>query len=369
MKSSARTGKPSFGSILGTLNHLVAGDTVWLQRFATHPANYVTLGPIRQLPVKSLDQLLFPNIRELSAHRVWLDQQMVEWSRSITESDLDHTLHYTSMKGVPMTGTSTGCSCISSTTRPITADKSRPCFHKRAIDIGIRTWLFSFHPSLTAYCGNSFLQNDGIKEDTTLKIAFGALLLTCLTTVALAEESAVGFQSSTLADAQNERALEMVVWYPSTTTAAAQLIGDDVVFVGAAAVRDAPPAAGKHPLLVFPTGTEVTGAADLADQCAGSPGLHRRCHQSPGSTTHDPAALTPPRSYGSDRIDAGRVIDRVTAQPGKFGAVAHERIAVVGHSLGGWTALEIGGARFDPDRFAQDYRAPPQRRAAASMPR
>lgn len=93
--------KAFFGSILGTLNHLVAGDTVWLQRFATHPANYVTLGPIRQLPVKSLDQLLFPNIRELSAHRVWLDQQMVEWSRSIKESDLDHTLHYSSMKGVP----------------------------------------------------------------------------------------------------------------------------------------------------------------------------------------------------------------------------------------------------------------------------
>jgi len=26
----------------------------------------------------------------------------------------------------------------------------------------------------------------------------------------------------------------------------------------------------------------------------------------------------------------------------------------VGHSLGGWTALEIAGARFDPELFAQD---------------
>ncbi|WP_339548205.1 DinB family protein [Pseudomonas sp. RA_35y_Pfl2_P32] len=93
--------KAFFGSILGTLNHLVAGDTVWLQRFATHPANYLTLGPIRQLPVQRLDQLLFPDIRKLSAHRVWLDQQIVQWSGSIAESDLDHTLHYTSMKGVP----------------------------------------------------------------------------------------------------------------------------------------------------------------------------------------------------------------------------------------------------------------------------
>lgn len=121
-----------------------------------------------------------------------------------------------------------------------------------------------------------------------MKIAFGALLLTCLTTVALAEESAVGFQSSTLVDAQNERALEMVVWYPSTTTAAAQLIGDDVVFVGAAAVRDAPPAAGKHPLLVLSHGyrgnwsNQIWLASALAHQ-----GYIVAAINHPGSTTHD----------------------------------------------------------------------------------
>jgi uncharacterized damage-inducible protein DinB len=94
--------KAFFGSILGTLNHLVAGDTIWLKRFARHPANQLALEPIRQLPApKSLDQLLLSNIRELSAHRVWLDQVIVEWSRSITEADLDYTLNYTSMKGTP----------------------------------------------------------------------------------------------------------------------------------------------------------------------------------------------------------------------------------------------------------------------------
>ena len=94
--------KAFFGSILGTLNHLVVGDTIWLKRFAQHPANYLALEPIRQLPApQSLDQLLLSNIRELSTYRVWLDQVIVEWSRSITESDLDYTLNYTSMKGAP----------------------------------------------------------------------------------------------------------------------------------------------------------------------------------------------------------------------------------------------------------------------------
>ena len=45
--------------------------------------------------------MLFPDIRELSAHREWLDEQIVEWSGCITESDLDHILKYSSMKGVP----------------------------------------------------------------------------------------------------------------------------------------------------------------------------------------------------------------------------------------------------------------------------
>lgn len=94
--------KAFFGSILGTLNHLMAGDTIWLKRFARHPANHLALKPMQQLAdPKNLDQLLFSNIRELSERREWLDRIIVEWARSLTEPDLDHALHYASMKGLP----------------------------------------------------------------------------------------------------------------------------------------------------------------------------------------------------------------------------------------------------------------------------
>ncbi|WP_371914258.1 hypothetical protein [Pseudomonas sp. NFACC14] len=53
-----------------------------------------------------------------------------------------------------------------------------------------------------------------------MKTAFGTLLLACLTTTALADAPSIGFQSSTLPEPHNGRALEMVVWYPSATTAA-----------------------------------------------------------------------------------------------------------------------------------------------------
>lgn len=93
--------KAFFGSILGTLNHLVVGDTIWLKRFATHPANHASLEPIRRLPTpESLDQRLFTNIQNLSEHRKWLDGVITEWARSVAEPDLDHVLRYANMKGV-----------------------------------------------------------------------------------------------------------------------------------------------------------------------------------------------------------------------------------------------------------------------------
>ena len=39
-----------FGSLLGTLNHLLVADTIWLQRFAKHPAQYSALAAIAAAP-------------------------------------------------------------------------------------------------------------------------------------------------------------------------------------------------------------------------------------------------------------------------------------------------------------------------------
>ena len=90
-----------FGSILGTLNHLAVGDTIWLKRFATHPANYPALEPVRNLQTpSSLSQLLYSDINSLSKYRKSLDQVITEWAHSIKDHDLDQVLHYASTKGV-----------------------------------------------------------------------------------------------------------------------------------------------------------------------------------------------------------------------------------------------------------------------------
>jgi predicted dienelactone hydrolase len=188
-----------------------------------------------------------------------------------------------------------------------------------------------------------------------LKTALGALLLLGLSTSALADSHPIGFHRTTLADPQ--RPLEMVVWYPATTHATAQVIDDSPVFVSASAVRDAPPTVGEHPLVVLSHGyrgnwsNQMWLASALADQ-----GYIVAAVNHPGSTTHDRSPQAAAQLWQRP-VDLRRAIEAVVAQPGKFGAVAPQRIAVVGHSLGGWTALEIAGARFDPERFAEDCKA------------
>lgn len=193
-----------------------------------------------------------------------------------------------------------------------------------------------------------------------MKTVLGLLLFICLDIPVFAGYKTIGFKTSTLSDRQTDRPLELVVWYPSTTTAPPQLIADTPVFSGDLAVRDAPPTAGTYPLVVFSHGfrgnwgNQSWLASALAHQ-----GYIVAAVNHPGTTTRDrnPEAAA---QLWRRPIDLQRAINAVMAQADQFGRVAKGQVTVVGHSLGGWTALEIAGARFDPKRFAQDCSIHPQ---------
>lgn len=93
-----------FGSILGTLNHIVIGDTVWLKRFATHPACVESLREVVGLSnPKSLNHIAFNDIGSLSEHRIWLDHKIINWISELSEGDLDFVLSYHNTKGIAAT--------------------------------------------------------------------------------------------------------------------------------------------------------------------------------------------------------------------------------------------------------------------------
>jgi len=90
-----------FGSILGTLNHLVVADTIWLKRFAAHPAHPPALEPLRAMSHPgALNQVLYTELGELRACRKVIDAAIKAWAAAFTQPDLDHVLHYANTKGV-----------------------------------------------------------------------------------------------------------------------------------------------------------------------------------------------------------------------------------------------------------------------------
>lgn len=97
----AKDRRAFFGSILGTLNHIVVGDTIWLKRFATHPSCQGLLREVADLTdPSSLNQILFDQLDDLTERRFWLDRQIVNWIDGLSASDLEAVLSYRNTKGV-----------------------------------------------------------------------------------------------------------------------------------------------------------------------------------------------------------------------------------------------------------------------------
>lgn len=90
-----------FGSILGTLNHIVVADTIWLKRFANHAACGASLQEVAHLPnPASLGQIVFSELAELIEHRNRLDRIIIGWIDGLSDQDLDTVLHYHNAKGI-----------------------------------------------------------------------------------------------------------------------------------------------------------------------------------------------------------------------------------------------------------------------------
>ncbi|WP_158969550.1 DinB family protein [Paraglaciecola sp. L3A3] len=94
-----------FGSIIGTLNHLLVGDLIWLNRFATHSDTYLSLQALTEFPITTkLDTIIYPEIESLYVARQVLDNILIKWlSTEVKEEDLSAPHTYTNTKGVQST--------------------------------------------------------------------------------------------------------------------------------------------------------------------------------------------------------------------------------------------------------------------------
>lgn len=91
-----------FKSILGTLNHLVVADTIWLKRFRAHPSRPEVLAALDEVPIPAaLDAVLYSDLAWLREQREWLDQIILAWVDSLDDAILMSELDYINSWGVP----------------------------------------------------------------------------------------------------------------------------------------------------------------------------------------------------------------------------------------------------------------------------
>jgi predicted dienelactone hydrolase len=141
--------------------------------------------------------------------------------------------------------------------------------------------------------------------------------------------------------------IEAVVWYPTATSDPVTMVADNPVFVGVPVVMNAPVEAGPHPVALLSHGFSGLwrNQAWLAERLA-QDGYIAVALNHPGTTFGDidPAWAT----HLADRPQqVSRVLDALLADGALGPQIDQKQISVIGHSLGGSTALMLAGAVFD----------------------
>ncbi len=91
-----------FSSILGTLNHILVADTIWLKRFATHPTRFTALQSMHQVDAPtSLTLILHTTFSDLANARRVMDESIIQFCAEAGDDDYYEHLHYTNTSGQP----------------------------------------------------------------------------------------------------------------------------------------------------------------------------------------------------------------------------------------------------------------------------
>ena len=88
-----------FGSIHGTLNHILLADRIWLGRFARAIPTFRSLATANLVyEFSSLDQQLFDSFDELRVGRRETDELIYRWVEELEDAVLAQTMRYNNSK-------------------------------------------------------------------------------------------------------------------------------------------------------------------------------------------------------------------------------------------------------------------------------
>lgn len=89
-----------FGSVMGTLNHLMVADLIWISRMADHPRARPALdAPLAMATPTRLDETLHRDFDPLRTARTAIDDALVAFAAALADTDLDIPLVYSRTNG------------------------------------------------------------------------------------------------------------------------------------------------------------------------------------------------------------------------------------------------------------------------------
>lgn len=162
--------------------------------------------------------------------------------------------------------------------------------------------------------------------------------------------SVTGFKEIVL-DKGELRPLRVAIWYPANNQTQTMSSGDDPIFFGITVVRDGEPTSDEHPLVVLSHGYGGSwrNLSWLANELT-QQGYIVAAPNHPGTTVFNKDIAQATKLWERPH-DLSRVIDAISQNSELGGKVDMERIAAIGHSLGGWSVIALSGGRFDTRLF------------------
>jgi predicted dienelactone hydrolase len=172
-------------------------------------------------------------------------------------------------------------------------------------------------------------------------------ILSLIVATPAAAEMLPGYDRFELVAAHRARPVDATMWYPAAAATYPVAIGRGPIFEPVEAWMGPALAEGAHPLVLLSHGSG--GNADALGWLSSSlvaRGAIVLAVNHPGSTTGD---SSPRRAIdiAARAADLSEALDAVLADRAFSGHVDTGRVSVVGFSLGGTTALNLAGLRFD----------------------
>lgn len=168
-----------------------------------------------------------------------------------------------------------------------------------------------------------------------------------------------GFHETTLDVVHRDQLLPVFIWYPSDADADPDLVNQNALFYGFHAMRDAPGLGSPAPVVVLSHGSggNAPGIGWIASQLAAK-GMIVLATNHPGTTSRDSLPSETVKIWERP-ADMAALLDLAEAGLPLGIEADMSRVAAMGFSLGGYSALSLAGVTVSKAQFisyCEDYR-------------